>query len=80
MIFAKNFVTMNGHTSKLFKNIFYDVQTEDKVGINTAQYTHSKIAFLIQYMNLMDKKLVILLIPQLCFATKECKIDLSNNT
>ena len=57
VIFAIIFVTMNGHTSKLFKNIFYDVQTEDtKVEINTAQYTYSKITFLIQDMNLMDKK------------------------
>ena len=57
VIFAIMFVTMNGHTSKLFKNVFYDVQIEDtKVEINTAQYTYSEIAFLIQYMNLMDKK------------------------
>ena len=28
VIFAIIFVTMNGHTSKLFKNIFYDGQTE----------------------------------------------------
>ena len=28
---------MNGHTSHLFKNIFYDVQTEGKRDINTAQ-------------------------------------------
>ena len=27
---------MNEHTSKLFKNVFYDVQTEDKGQINTA--------------------------------------------
>ena len=27
---------MNGHRSKLFKNIFYDVQTEGKGEINMA--------------------------------------------
>ena len=34
--FAKIFMTMNGHTSKLFKNILYDVQIECKGEINTA--------------------------------------------
>ena len=36
VIFAIIFVTMNGHTSKLFKNKFYDVQTEGKGEINAA--------------------------------------------
>ena len=29
------FVTMKGHTSKLFKYMLFDVQTEDKGEINT---------------------------------------------
>ena len=36
VIFAIIFVTMHGHTSKLFKNIFYDVQTKGKGEINMA--------------------------------------------
>ena len=36
---------MNGHTSKLFKNTFYDVQTESKGEINAAKYNYSKFAF-----------------------------------
>ena len=38
VIFAIVFVTVNGHTSKLFKIIFYDGQTDDKGEINTAEY------------------------------------------
>ena len=34
--FYNNNMTMNGHTSRLFKNIFYDVQTVGKEEINTA--------------------------------------------
>ena len=36
VIFAIIFVTMNGHASKLFKNIFYYVQMKSKGEINTA--------------------------------------------
>ena len=35
-IFAIIFVTINGHTSKLFKNTFNDVQAEGKGEMNTA--------------------------------------------
>ena len=35
--FAILFMTMNGHTSKLFKNIYYDVKTVGKGEINTAE-------------------------------------------
>ena len=34
--FAIIFATMNRRTSKLFKNIFYDVQTEGKGEVNAA--------------------------------------------
>ena len=40
VIFAIVFVTVNGHTSKLFKIIFYDGQTGDKGEINTAEYNY----------------------------------------
>ena len=40
VIFAKVFVTVNGHTSKLFKIIFYDGQTDGKGEINTAEYNY----------------------------------------
>ena len=36
VIFAMIFVTMNGHTYILFKNILYDVQTKGKGEINIA--------------------------------------------
>ena len=36
---------MNGHTSKLFKNIFYDVQTEDKVGVIRLNIPTPKLLF-----------------------------------
>ena len=36
VIFAITLVTMNGHTSKLFKNTFYDVQIEGNGEINMA--------------------------------------------
>ena len=48
VIFAIIFVTINGHTSKLFQNIFHDFQTEDKREIITALYaclTTLQIAF-----------------------------------
>ena len=45
VIFAIMFVTMNGHTSKLFKNIFYDVQTEEKVGVIRLNIPTSKLLF-----------------------------------
>ena len=36
VIFAIIFATINGHRSKLFKSIFYGVQTEGKGEINKA--------------------------------------------
>ena len=36
-----NFVIMNGNISKLFKNIFSDVQTEGKEEIYSALYNYS---------------------------------------
>ena len=41
-IFAIIFVTMNGHTHTLYKNILNDVQIKDKGEINMAQRTYSK--------------------------------------
>ena len=49
VIFAIFLVTMNEHTSKLFKNIFNNVQTEGKGEINTAIYNYSKKCILILY-------------------------------
>ena len=43
------FVTMNGHTNKLFKNILSSVQTEYKWEINTANYNYSEDCILILY-------------------------------
>ena len=65
-------MTINGHTYKLFKNIFWDVQTEEKGEINTAYITTAKIVFLILYQFEGLKK-------QLCITIKGCKINLSNN-
>ena len=36
---------MNGHTYKLFKNIFNDYQIEGKGEINKTQHLYSKIVF-----------------------------------
>ena len=45
MILVIIFMTMNGHTYKLFKTIFSDVQTEGKGKINRALHNCSKIVF-----------------------------------
>ena len=45
VIFAINFVNINGQSSKLLKNIFYDDKTEGKGEIHTASNNYYKIAF-----------------------------------
>ena len=68
VIFLIIFMTVNGHTYKLFKNIFNDVQT-DKGEINTPDITTTKVYFdTISSEGLKVK--IYLLIPQLCFTIK----------
>ena len=71
-------MTTNGYTYILFKNILNDVQTKGKGEINTALHSYSKIVYFdtISVEGLKSK--IFLLILQLCFTIKECKIDFSN--
>ena len=49
VIFAISFMTVNGHTYRLFKSIFNDVHTEGEGEINTVTHNHSKRDILILY-------------------------------
>ena len=78
MMIAIIFMIVNRHTSKLFKKILNDVQTDANGEIITDKHNYSKICILILCME-KGLKSKFSLIPQLCFTIKECNIDLSND-